>query len=456
MIKYGEPGIITKAFKKMNASFFDWAGFIVILLLILLQPVKMFVSWVSNSFPETDFVNFQLYISFVAFLLVLLRLGKGVMDNGIGYFKELAAVVRANKWYLCIALFMVWMLISTACAGFTRDALLGNADRNEGLVGRFLYVCIMLCALMITDRRKKYKIFNVFAVASTLLCLPGFAQIITGFGEAINMGADHILVTADERLYSVFMHFNHYGYYLTMAVMCLAGLIVYDCRISHRICHWIMFFINVYTLLLNNTMGGILAVTLTCLFMAVIIWIKDRAKGIRMAMIAGAFLICQFTLPTGQEPLYKQYGRLFADMGVIASGDEEHMDEVGTGRGRLWSEALTYISAHPIVGGGEECMVSHYAQLGMVQDRPANEYLQYAAFFGIPGALFYVAALIMLLVNRIKKLKHLGTAVMIAAGCVMGYAISAFFGNTMYYTTVYFFVFLGLTAGSVQEETEEV
>ena len=73
-----------------------------------------------------------------------------------------------------------------------------------------------------------------------------------------------------------------------------------------------------------------------------------------------------------------------------------------------------------------------------------NEFMQYAIFLGIPGALLYLMGLVLLAWNRIKNLKYLSYSVLIAAGCVFGYLFSSCLGNSMFYTAPYFWIFLGM------------
>ena len=85
--------------------------------------------------------------------------------------------------------------------------------------------------------------------------------------------------------------------------------------------------------------------------------------------------------------------------------------------------------------------------LGIGLDRPHNEYIQYALYLGIPGAALYLTALISLLVRCLGSLKRLPLEGLILGGMVFAYCISAFVGNSMYNTTIYFFCFLGMLAG---------
>lgn len=58
--------------------------------------------------------------------------------------------------------------------------------------------------------------------------------------------------------------------------------------------------------------------------------------------------------------------------------------------------------------------------------------------------LLYLASLITMLVCQLKRIRKLTPTTIVAAGCVIAYAVCAFTGNTMFYTTPYMFMFLGL------------
>lgn len=89
-------------------------------------------------------------------------------------------------------------------------------------------------------------------------------------------------------------------------------------------------------------------------------------------------------------------------------------------------------------------------------DRPQNEYLQHAAFMGIPALLFYLAAMITMFIYRIKNIHNASADVLIAFCAVAAYLISAFFGNTVYYTAPFFFMLLGMAANTADKNKDAV
>lgn len=124
---------------------------------------------------------------------------------------------------------------------------------------------------------------------------------------------------------------------------------------------------------------------------------------------------------------------------------------------RLWKACLKMIPESPILGYGPEQLNEKYAgELGGVlaggTDRPENEYIQYMVFMGIPGFAMYIGALISMMICQLKKIKKLELITIASAGCALAYAAGACFGNSMYYTTPYFYMFLGMTARTIKLE----
>ena len=92
----------------------------------------------------------------------------------------------------------------------------------------------------------------------------------------------------------------------------------------------------------------------------------------------------------------------------------------------MWLHSFHLILQNPIFGVG----LGNFTVNGQ-QDRPHNEYLQYAVNTGIIGGLLYIAFLITLLVRAIKNRKETNNITFITGICIFCYLISAFFGNTM-------------------------
>lgn len=77
-------------------------------------------------------------------------------------------------------------------------------------------------------------------------------------------------------------------------------------------------------------------------------------------------------------------------------------------------------------------------------DRPHNIFIQIGATTGIVGLILYVSFLSIVFVNIIIKYKLINKEIMIFVFMTISYLISLFFGNSMFYTTPYYMISLGV------------
>ena len=110
------------------------------------------------------------------------------------------------------------------------------------------------------------------------------------------------------------------------------------------------------------------------------------------------------------------------------------------------------IPKRPIFGYGPEQLDEELSEIMWV-DRPDNEFIQHAIFLGIPGLVYYLTALIWLFAHQWRVMKRLDATTLVAAGCVIAYLVSSMFGNTMFYTTPYFYMFLAFAAGRAKSSS---
>ena len=97
----------------------------------------------------------------------------------------------------------------------------------------------------------------------------------------------------------------------------------------------------------------------------------------------------------------------------------------------------------PILGYGADNLESEYKKYDIEQDRPHNLIIQLATTSGLPGCILYMIAIGLILVRTFKRLNDSNCIYTIVFFAVIAYLISAMFGNSMYYTSPYFFILLG-------------
>jgi len=443
-----QPGIISKALKAIPDVFFENGILIVLSALILLLPIKMIYILVTNYWnQEYIYCGIQTGIIYLGFAIGVLLFSKRIIEYGLSYIVN---IFKTHKWLIFFSGFLIWAFMASAFSDDPHLAFYSNLHRNEGYVVFVYYIIVFLIAGIIKSSKRKRVLLNVFAVSATLLCVVTVLQRYNAVATFFNI-QNSVLFTATGKYESVFCYFNHYGYYLCMAILCCAGLIFTDKKKKSILFHALLMMANVWSLVLNDTFGSYLAVAIAMCVIPTLFIIKAKMNHeninhltvFRLALPLLIFVVISFTSTLSQNSIVSQFGELTADVGKVIT-DDSTADAAGTGRWRLWKTTSDFILDRPVFGYGAEGLINKYAELGFINDRPANEYIQYAAFFGIPSLIFYLLALFSIFIVCMKNLKTLKPITLAIGGCVLAYAISACFGNTMYYTTVYFYMFLGL------------
>jgi len=445
-----QPGIITKTLKAIPDVFFENGILIVLSALILLLPIKMIYIFITNYWDEEYiYCGIQTGIIYIGFVFGVLFFAKRIIEYGVAYITNM---FKTHKCLIFFAGFLIWAFIASTFSDDPQLAFYSNLHRNEGYVVFVYYIITFLMAGLIKSSKKKRILLNVFAVSATLLCAVTVLQRYNAVALFFNM-QNCVLFTATGNFESVFCYFNHYGYYLCMVVLCCAGLIFTDEKKKSLLGHSLMMIINVWSLVLNDTFGSYLAATIAlCVIPALIIKkakmnheMMNHWAVFKLALPLLIFVIISFSSSLSQNSISSQFGQLTTDVGKVIT-DDSTADTAGTGRWNLWKVTSDFIAERPVFGFGAEGLIDKYWELGFINDRPANEYIQYAAFWGIPGMILYLLALFSILIVCMKNLKTLKPITLAIGGCVLAYAISACFGNTMYYTTIYFYMFLGLVS----------
>lgn len=430
----------------------------------LVLPCKLVLALTANYWNELLWVQI-LQLCGVGALLVMILYSASIFQKNPGEFSDKCKKIWKNqKWMLCFFGFILCMFISFflneryQSYQAMADALYGSARRNEGIIFRCLEIVIMIGFVFVTDKKKKRNVYHILLVASLCLSIPVLAQEYDILADLLGLSQNKafLYMAKEGKGASVLNYFNHYGYYLSLAILLAAGLFIAEKNRKRNVFYAICYIVNIFTLTVNNTFGSWLCAAVAMLLISVL-WIlraihleerKNSKKHIKKMgiILAGFFLISAVREPKG-DGMYAQTITFFQDIGKVATdSDSPEAMGAGTGRWSLWKTCGQFIAQKPLFGWCEDGIASLYHEEGYIQDRPANEYLQYAAFYGILGAGCYVLALILICVDRIKNLYKLPPEVLIAGGAVLAYALSACFGNTTNFVTMHFFVLLGMTA----------
>lgn len=355
------------------------------------------------------------------------------------YIREHGFKLKQNISLLLIGLLVLLAIISTFFAEDKSIAILGDSYRKEGLIRYILYVGFLLNAMCIKDKKYLFRIFKTIIWCCLVSSL--YPLLLKGESNFYN------------REYSnIFMQFNHYGYYLMISSFLSLFIFINEKNNYKKIIYLGVFTIILFFLIINNTFGCYLAflITFICFIIYSLFFKWKRMECIIASII---FITLSITLFNSSENyiVKENFKELLMDSKIINNyvlnnnkESKEKIYSIGTSRGILWKYAIFKIKEKPLVGGGIECLGTFYADNKIDQDRPHNIILQIASFVGIPAAFVYIIIIFKIFLSSLKNLKEKNIFVIGIFFTGICYFISSMFGNSMFYTSPYFMIILGL------------
>ncbi len=373
---------------------------------------------------------------------VVYVIGRLILNKG-----QIRKKLTQEPWHVFLLLMLGWSCICTVLSDDIKTSLFGTTVRFDGLETYFIYASVYLCGYILVHSNFRNKILPVFAIVSNIVAL----LVILQDGQFGILKECFVSPRA-----AMFFHFNHTGYYMCMGIACVIGLYLHESKMWLRYFYILSMALQVYGILVNSTFGSYIGACCG-LIMGLVFYLRYKgrfslhllAPVIVMIFVSVASYLGYVPTSSGED-MKVNIQTLFGDFEEIS---EEGGDatEVGHGRMFLWKQGLKMIGKRPIFGYGPE-QIDQELSVDMWLDRNDNEIIQYGVFLGIPGMLFYLAALLSMFVYQWKNMKKAKEAVLVSAGCVVAYLVSSLFGNTMFYTTPYFFLFLAMAGANYNLE----
>ncbi|MBQ9314479.1 MAG: O-antigen ligase family protein [Clostridia bacterium] len=281
---------------------------------------------------------------------------------------------------------------------------------------------------------------------------------------------------------SIFRNSNHFAYVLSMAVIAVAMLAITEKNLMEKLLYMITFGALTYMLIINDTFGGYLGVLIALIGILVyqignLILYLVRSKGMNQEeknlklkdvltsivvflIIAALFATLTYMVrdEKGNQIAVRNINNFARDIGIFGGYmiNEENATETdistvdtsirkaGSGRGETWLKVWELVKQRPFFGYGLECLLFQFnGQFGVNEGRTHNLLLQLLATIGIPGTIMYFAALAIIFVRLIKNWKTWNDVEKICVFVGISYMITALTGNSTYYTSPYFMMFLG-------------
>ena len=385
---------------------------------------------------------FLMYITVLGmftFLFIALYNYKKYKTSGVNYFTQ---CLSASPWNLALLAMLFWSFLASIFAADLQLAFSRTSYRNDGFFTYCIYAAIYCCTQITKNETQREKILQCLLIASWPLSLVTLLQFLNYSTAFFGIFYQEILIS-NMKYAAVFYHINHYAYYLTTIIAVSVGLYLEAKNKPVQIFYLLTFIINTWCLIINNTFGCYLAALFICIVAPALFYKRKRTFNLKKTFTP-LLLFLLITIASSQI-VTNNFQVLSSDLKDIAT-ENSAAKNAGSKRWELWTNGLDMLKAKPIFGYGPENLEKEYLARDIDQDRPHNEYLQYALFLGIPALILYLAALYLLLKKWFLNLQILEISTFVSGLAVIAYLCSAFFGNTMFYTTVYFFLLLGYIA----------
>lgn len=336
-----------------------------------------------------------------------------------------------------LLLYMFWTLISSIFSEDKYLAFIGTFYRHDGYITYLLYAGCFGLSFGISSHKLKKSLLYVFTLTAI------FSIILIKFH---NYSFLKRLICRTSLSTSGFFNSNHHGYYLLLVTSISCFLFITEKNIFLKTLNLIMYSFLLYYFILNNTFGCYIALIATLIIFMITAIIKKEHRFLVLCLISIIILIItSFFSKANKYYTTSNVQAISKDIHTLStsSSDYSKWKNVGNGRMKLWYYGSLFIIENPILGYGPENLENKYLNVGINQDRPHNLLIQLATTSGIPGLLLYLSAIGSILLKSFKTIdmkKQLHTVLLFS---VISYLFSSMFGNSMYYTSPYFFILLG-------------
>ena len=393
--------------------------------------------------------------STVYFFMFLIMIGIVGIINGIIYFKNNIGKIRNMKInsklpFIVILLFLVWTFISCLFADNKLLSLIGSEYRHDGFLSYICYAAFFINGLIVSsDKLYIQKLFRLLIISS---CILGINVLI----------GDNIFIT-DSNAYepsiyaAIFSNENHFAYYLTISIMCSFFFSIYENKI-----YILSFLLLSEVLMMNNTFGSYLAVLITIVIMFIYYLIKKEKRIIACLLLSMFICLSLFNsnIIKNMKQTINEVVKIVQNRNSLKETRyidyDNNLEEnqqgyllicAGNSRLDLWINGVKLSNKKPLLGYGLENLKKPYKDVVMCDatDRPHNTFIQILMTTGYVGLIMWVSYLSMLFYQFIVN-KKLNKYLIMTFGMMTTYIISSFFGNTMFYTTPYFILLLGVAS----------
>ena len=389
---------------------------------------KYIVLMHKYEFPVVSFAIIAL------FCIKLLQFNKNKVS-----FKS---ILKRHPLIIVFSGAVIWKLISQLYNGFEyafggyMNPKIGETFDLE--LGYFIF--ILFGSTLISKKEHKQNLIRINACVSFLIFVAGFfvwdATVIKEY--------DTFYYTIYQKFgfNSMFFNANYYGYYLSVTIPLIGSAFIYEKKLFWKVIMGLSFIVNTVALSLNDTLGSWIGTVFALIFIIVTIRIIKKKISIISIVLLLVFCFCIYITGHINGNFEKTISIFENDIDSITTGGDT-ADYAGSGRWILWKESMKIIGDNKLLGIGFEG-VDYKEYTGPHNVRPHNEFMQYALFYGIPMMLIYIAGCLGVFIRAFKHRRSIDAITVACLSGAFGYLVGSFFGLTVYSTTFYLFMFLGM------------
>lgn len=400
----------------------------ILLLTIALMP---YVVYKHTYSPYIDGKAFFLYgVGILLFILALLS-------------KQDLLMIFTEK--IIIIAFGVALIFSTIFAINPGLALMGNKNRNEGLLMFFVYILLFIMAakyINLTNKR-----IDILLLVSCLMAIYSIVE----FYQIDPLQVYLIRSVKYDQAMSFLGNRNFLSSYIILFIGVATLLYIFKGKIKYLIVSSILF----ASLLCTLTRSGWVGFAVMLLFAAIIMFKKRELRKRFLAILLSFCVIFMILDFTTDNSISSRFSSMTSDAGRLLNGDTS---DLGTSRSDIWKMVIKSIKMHPIMGGGLDSL-----QLRLVRDVPKdnenlivksnqiidkahNEFLELWASGGFFAFFFYVILLVVIYKNIIRNIKESKYKVMFI--CLTGYLVQSLFNISVIGVAPLYWIFLGTIVNS--------
>lgn len=443
-------------FNDSRAEIHEWISFI-LLVIMAVQPLQGITSiaFTSNEVIELFMRRAVLIraLGYISLLNALIFYVRNVVTNGSGVLRD---TFIKRPWNTFFLLLLIWSFICVGHAQHRDIAIGGDPIRFEGILSYIAYAGFFAGASLIHNQDHKKWLFIVMGATATVLA----ALSIWCYYNPSPIFLTYMDVNVIAGLSGTFVNTNHFGYYL-----CTMSTVLFVCvtLVENKLLKLIFALMGVFlfaVLLVNNTMGSIIASVAGLALLLLFSAIRKGGK-IKTFTLGGCALIilcaAAFVVFCVKNP---EKNQLTTDVSVMVSdvktiltdSESEQAKHAGSDRWGVWVADIELIKDKPLMGCGTDNAYYAIEPYYGIQKMPHNEYLNMTVNLGIPGGLLYLAALLSIAIFRLPRLRRQSGATLAAGCCAFTYAVSAFFGVPLCTMLPFFYIFLSMLCDATGEE----